>query len=1302
MDSVNNSDEDEDEVEAECPNMTLYSTTSINLANNVQDIPIPESAYPSLSQEELEYIPIPTTLPNVNIPLPQENNSKFKVSSCELYSPTKKDSTDSSDSEDENVKYLAATKSNEIIRSPSSSIDNYSSGSSEDQSSSYDEETELSCKIKEKNSKKETLISDRISNEKKRIKNDLLIEVDNQESDESVEDVNLIQHSMSPIIQSDVEIVNRVSTEDPTEKVDEQKVVVETEIEKYEKENSSVSDEDGNEINEDENTIDSSSAGNEPNKQDEEKYDVDDISLKNDLENSTTEAETDALKLNKKEENKKRSLDVAMEAEDSGMRKDSSEMNISNAYLLPSDDLDPVSDVEYNDFQEYHKLSSSKDRKKKRKKTRKHNASVEVAVTGAATVSTASKTDNRELEEGEIEDDKTKRKRSIPHKRKKSHSGSEERVLDKKLKRKKDKKDLRNTGKENKESTSKNDNNFTWKKLSRSTKERNYRDGKGKGIEKSSVPNKNRIRDSLKSKKEKRKEMERYDVRKIVSDKPRTVRDEFGRDISVLHSRSRSRSQSRSRSISPTFSYSSRRRSKGPLRRSFSQDDRWIDWSPVWTQRRSRSRTRRSTSRSRNRSRLSGDRYRNRSKNRDREYDKRDVQKRRRSLSSTLDKYSSPVERNSKKRRRSRERTRKSGSYTTERAACREVPEYFYERSWSRSISYASLTPDPDPYVNRYERSPSVIDAGRIAVVSPNADRDVLAPNSQNLTVIVPNIDANKKKHKKKKDSKKKKKKQPSKEVFTSGDNIVVSVNFDDNQKIISAKSSKRKHEEEKIRKKKKDESTRKKRKQTLQVSDEVLNAKPVAVIDLNSSPCKEMSPTEVISLTDSGDDDPNPNEGTIPSVRRTPQEYSEGTYQTNENTTKSPSEHRAYVMTSSGPKTPPEPPIKFTVGSTAPMRTLPTNPIFEQDEEIENGEETIHYNKGPNTPPEPLNETRRSITPNTTMYDPFEPTKSRSQSPENAEMYEERKDATPEERRPIIDMFSEESEKLNDNQNTEKSKNEMDSKEMKNSPVEIIDEQSTAVNKTSPTKEILPISDSSIETTQTNGVNTLVLDLSSLGDDFVPKSSIPLVKTSQGKYEFQSGKTPDKPITVVIAQQNTPVKPQPQQVMVIPTRQVPTKSVEPIKQPIFPDILPWKLPTPISQPSSFSTPPPTVSTITPTHSSNTSVTPLKVTSSILTHNGGQDEATFELDDSPYSPASSEGDDLFEPPPLGSGTAASPKMRPAPIPAVNSYKARVDALFTSSPIKKLPPRSVAHPSKPISAIKASKKITKTHGTQIKF
>jgi hypothetical protein len=126
--------------------------------------------------------------------------------------------------------------------------------------------------------------------------------------------------------------------------------------------------------------------------------------------------------------------------------------------------------------------------------------------------------------------------------------------------------------KDNKGSNKSDPGNIAWKRLSKSTKERNYRDGKAKENvsndrnerrEKSSRDD----RRSSRRKKEKRKDLERYDVRKVITERSRREaerrrRDKFGRDIS--RERTHSRSPATSRSPRPLSHHQPRHRRHTP------------------------------------------------------------------------------------------------------------------------------------------------------------------------------------------------------------------------------------------------------------------------------------------------------------------------------------------------------------------------------------------------------------------------------------------------------------------------------------------------------------------------------------------------------------------------------------------------------------------------------------------------------------------------------------------------------------------------------------------------------------------
>lgn len=453
-----------------------------------------------------------------------------------------------------------------------------------------------------------------------------------------------------------------------------------------------------------------------------------------------------------------------------------------------------------------------------------------------------------------------------------------------------------------------------WKKVTKA-KERSYRD-KDNSKEKS--------KKKEKKPKEKRKELERYDVRKIISDKPKKRRvDEFGRDISSSRSRSLldSKSKSRSRSIGGRSIRSRRSRS-----RSISKGKR----------RRSRERRSRSRGRSRVRSR---DRSRGRSRGKSRERVKSGERSKRRPRTKT--------------RSRSASRRRKSRSPRKKERRSRGKSREKKRRQRESSLSCSSCS-------------------------CSSCERE--RRGSKNLTVIVPNEPATRKEKKKSKYKERSEKRRrvdspvPSKEVFTSGDNILVSVNFKASKSGDTGRkeSSKKKKDDESKKKKDKNSKENQPLRSIVSKSNQsqkknrlnARNLKPVAIIDLAQSPFREqtLSPKEVIVLTDSDSDEKRkPNETSLPPCQVT------------------------------GPKTPPEPHIKFNIVNSKPqvLRTL-ANPLLDSmdpldgDGEEEEDERVEIPHKGPNTPPEPP-----------VPYDPFEPTKSRSPTP-TQDIEETRKPPTP------------------------------------------------------------------------------------------------------------------------------------------------------------------------------------------------------------------------------------------------------------------------------------------------------------------
>ena len=316
--------------------------------------------------------------------------------------------------------------------------------------------------------------------------------------------------------------------------------------------------------------------------------------------------------------------------------------------------------------------------------------------------------------------------------------------------------------------------------------------------------------------------------------------------------------------------------------------------------------------------------------------------------------------------------------------------------SWSRS---RSKTP---PHVPQ--------DAIASREWSPMLENVAVPP--KNLTVILTNKEAIKKKKKERrkeskkgKDEKKRKGKRnrtppPSKEVFASGDNILVSVCFNkDNEndqpgvpelpetiplipplkrrrrESLQADPPKRSKKEKSKDKRSKSPKPKKDKKKKSKAAEIAATKKPVAVIDLDQSPFREQtpSPRDVIVLSD--DDDKQIQQTTPdqcqPSQNSPPREQ----------------------FVSQGPKTPPEPQIKFSINKqTNNLRPSMLNPLLDEEEEEEMDERVeeelemraqeeleLRLKIGPNTPPEPP--TSPPTSPD--AYDPFDPTKSRSPTPD-------------------------------------------------------------------------------------------------------------------------------------------------------------------------------------------------------------------------------------------------------------------------------------------------------------------------------
>lgn len=323
----------------------------------------------------------------------------------------------------------------------------------------------------------------------------------------------------------------------------------------------------------------------------------------------------------------------------------------------------------------------------------------------------------------------------------------------------------------------------------------------------------------------------------------------------------------------------------------------------------------------------------------------------------------------------------------------------------------------------------------------------------ENLTVILKNKDSKRSKRDKKRKvekrktdtlQKKEKRKRtdkqsspslPSKEVFASGDNILVSVSFNKDkpsqppqqttivtlpptkEQVLGKKTSDRDGNSKRSRRTARD-APRKHRK---------VNIKPVAIIDLDNSPFKEVtpSPRAVIILSDSDHE----NDKSAKNASHTYSMASNASETISNDKHHSSIENReTNIRVSSppqsptaecadfelplGPKTPPEPShlVKFSISSGTKMKIVRTvvNPLHDDndddDDEDDNGDDDDNGSVmnsaikesnienaiqsvdkvqnsnaqgqpkvGPNTPPGPCSPD---------VYDPFEPTKSPSQSP--------------------------------------------------------------------------------------------------------------------------------------------------------------------------------------------------------------------------------------------------------------------------------------------------------------------------------
>ena len=551
----------------------------------------------------------------------------------------------------------------------------------------------------------------------------------------------------------------------------------------------------------------------------------------------------------------------------------------------------------------------------------------------------------------------------------------------------------------------KSSKDISWKKPSKSTRDRNYRDGKEKRYDREEREN-----SRSRKKKEKRKDLERYDVRKVLSDRTlsKQNKDAFGRDIDRRRTLTRSRSRSRARS--PRKSRSRSRSRARSLSRTRARGRR---------QSRGRSRTRsrhRSALRSKDRPRRSRskDKKKKKTPSRERERTKRSRSKNRSGSRSRNRTRGTPPRSRSRSPLRNKERRKEVRDPP---ARVRTTWSRSPSRSWSPSLTGSPQYPVSAAVGRRHDRtmlrslsrSWSREPVDRLSSVAATKKR------RKNLTVIVTNSKEETRKRRKeqaRRNLRRRLSPPPSKEVFASGDNILVSVNFKSNKNAAGAPAAaappKKRREEVRARRTRKDRATNKDAQPDKASADKrkkvppEANQKPVAIIDLEQSPFREYtpSPKDVIVLSDSEED---LNQKTVEELEQMHHHITDEGGLNISGLTSSMDEGQlqssghsgvsSYLMTSTGPKTPPEPQIKFSISKQQQLRTI-SNPLMDQDdddeeEEIEDGatqnDVDMMTHKGPNTPPEsPLGPaTPASPTTSPDAYDPFDPTKSRSPSPD-------------------------------------------------------------------------------------------------------------------------------------------------------------------------------------------------------------------------------------------------------------------------------------------------------------------------------
>ncbi|XP_063696784.1 PHD and RING finger domain-containing protein 1 [Culicoides brevitarsis] len=514
------------------------------------------------------------------------------------------------------------------------------------------------------------------------------------------------------------------------------------------------------------------------------------------------------------------------------------------------------------------------------------------------------------------------------------------------------------------------------------TKDRNYRD-KDRGGKRRHSRDRSEDKEN-KSKKggNKKREIPRYNVREVIT--KASQRDPFGRTKPRERSRSKSpmrrRSRSRSRSKSRSHSWS---------RKSFT-----ISRSPSYSPRPNK----------KTRTRSPSPRRRFAAGGRSKSPVRRIERPLRRSFSRSPSprpsaRSKSPFRRKESGKRKDKERKKKknrSKERKSKRSQDGRRSSDVEAISWSNpTIRRTSITRHPSP--------------------SWTPPLGALKGSQENLRVVLQNRDAatvtslrTKKKDKKKKSDKKKGKERrehgrhrhektessknrappTSKEVFASGDNILVSVSFNNTSAGDKQAPAQSTDKDREIRRVERDPT------KTLQLKDPAMprpaavrkhrkiDTKPVAYIDLDGSPFNLAPASPVIVLSDS-DHERDENAGATTDAHQTENEQIDECVRP-ASPPESPNAEEQFRL-QAGPKTPPEPTttsIKFSMPSKTRLRVL--NNLFEDEDDEEptptnnaraDKDASAAQKIGPNTPPDP--------TPKSPdVYDPFEPTKSPSESP--------------------------------------------------------------------------------------------------------------------------------------------------------------------------------------------------------------------------------------------------------------------------------------------------------------------------------